>query len=66
MKKPIKEYEDKPLTFGKYNGVLICDIPNWYLEFLEGERWFKEKYEDLFELVKKELKYRNQFDINIK
>lgn len=61
----MREYEDKPLTFGKYKDVLICDIPNWYLEFLEGERWFKEKYKDLFEIVQKEIKYRKQFDINI-
>jgi uncharacterized protein (DUF3820 family) len=62
----MREYEDKPLTFGKYKDILICDIPNWYLEFLEGEKWFKEKYSILFELVQKEMKYRQQFDIHIK
>lgn len=61
----MREYEDKLLTFGKYKNVLICDIPNWYLEFIEGEKWFKEKYYPLFELIQKEMKYRRQFNINI-
>jgi uncharacterized protein (DUF3820 family) len=62
----MRKYEDKPLPFGKYKDILICDVPNWYLEYLKGEQWFKQKFIDLFELIEKELKYRKQFDIDIK
>jgi uncharacterized protein (DUF3820 family) len=62
----MREYEDKPIPFGKYKDILICDVPNWYLEYIIGEKWFKEKFVDLLILIEKELKYRKQFDIIIK
>lgn len=58
--------KDMPFTFGKYNGILICDIPNSYLNWIVGEQFFKNKYKELYEQVLIELKYRKQFDIDIK
>ncbi|OPZ26753.1 MAG: hypothetical protein BWZ00_01598 [Bacteroidetes bacterium ADurb.BinA174] len=60
------EYKDMPFPFGKFNDVLMCDVPNKYLKWIVGEKWFQEKFPVLFNIVKKELKYREQFNINIK
>jgi len=53
-------------TFGKYNGTLIADIPNKYLEWIIGENWFKTKFKELKDQVEIEIKYRKQYDITIK
>lgn len=58
-------YEDKPLPFGKYKGELIADLPNGYLEWLLDQEWFEEKFVDLWKLTKKEMGYRERFDIVI-
>jgi len=53
------------IPFGKYKGKDIEDIPNSYLNWIVGEDWFKVKYKDLCNTIRKELKYRKDFDIKI-
>uniref|UniRef100_A0A6M3JQ67 Putative quorum-sensing-regulated virulence factor n=1 Tax=viral metagenome TaxID=1070528 RepID=A0A6M3JQ67_9ZZZZ len=53
------------MPFGAFKGVDIEDIPNKYLEFIIGEKWFITREASLAENIKKELKYRKQWDINI-
>ena len=53
------------MPFGAFKGVDIEDIPNKYLEFIIGEKWFITRETALAENIKKELKYRKQWDINI-
>lgn len=57
------KYEDKPLPFGKHKGELICDVPASYLNWLLEQDWFAEKHKKLMDLVKIELKYRDDFGI---
>ena len=58
--------KDMFFEFGKYNGILIADIPNNYLNWIVGEKWFKERYFDLYEQSIIEIAYRKQFNIVIK
>lgn len=53
------------ISFGKYKGKDIEDVPDNYLEWISGEGWFKEKFSKLCENIKKELDYREKFDLHI-
>ena len=53
------------MPFGAFKGIDIEDVPNKYLEYMIGERWFLSRESELTENIKKELKYRKQWDINI-
>jgi uncharacterized protein (DUF3820 family) len=57
--------KDIPFTFGKYRDILIADIPNKYLTWIVGEKWFRDKFVDLYEQAIIEIKYRKDFDITI-
>jgi uncharacterized protein (DUF3820 family) len=50
------------IPFGKYKGKTIEDIPSDYLDYLLSEEWFETKFKDLYEEVKQEMKFRNDFD----
>lgn len=54
------------IPFGKFKGSDIEDVPDSYLKWVIGEDWFKEKFKDLCGNIKKELKYRDDFDLHIK
>lgn len=60
----MEKQKDIPLPFGKYKGVLICDIPDSYLKWVSGEAWFKQK-KDLAEQVAIELDYRRRMNIKV-
>lgn len=45
------------LPFGDFNGEDIEDVPDTYLTWLKGEKWFREKFADKVSIVDKELKY---------
>jgi len=45
--------------------ILIADIPNKYLTWIVGEKWFRDKFKDLYEQCIIEIKYRKDFDIII-
>lgn len=64
----MSEYVDKPMPFGKFNGVLICDVPNSYLKWVVGEKFFNSNpfYKEEYELCMKELKFREQNNVFIK
>jgi uncharacterized protein (DUF3820 family) len=53
------------LPFGKFKGKDIEDIPDSYLEWFIGEEDIVSKNKILCENIKKELKYRERFDLNI-
>lgn len=54
------------MPFGKYKDKDIEDIPNSYLNWVVGEDWFKVQHKELCANIRKELKYRKDFDIVIK
>lgn len=54
------------IPFGKFKGKDMEDVPNSYLEWIIGEDWFKEKYPVLGANIKKELEYRERFDLKIR
>ena len=60
------EYEDVPMPLGKFKGKLICNIPNSYLEWIVGEKWFKQKYSRLCIIAEMEIAYRKRYDVIIK
>ena len=39
------------LTFGKFNGQKINDVPRWYLVWLSNKDWFGERFPQLAEAV---------------
>ena len=53
------------IPFGKFKGIDIEDIPDSYLEWISGELWFRSREPNLHENIKKELKYRERFDLHI-
>jgi hypothetical protein len=54
------------ITFGKFKGKDIEDVPDSYLEWVGGEQWFKDGYPLLGANIKKELEYRDRFNLHIK
>ena len=53
------------IPFGKFKNQDIEDIPDSYLEWIIGEDWFKEKFKNIHTIIKKELEYREKFDMHI-
>ena len=43
------------LTFGKFNGARIDDVPAWYLFWLSNQDWFGERFPQLAEAVVRRL-----------
>ena len=43
------------LTFGKFNGARIDDVPSWYLSWLTNQAWFGERFPQLAEAVARRL-----------
>ena len=62
-----KEMNDSLFTlpFGKFKGQDIEDVPNSYLNWLLEQEWFENKYKKGYANTKKELEYRETYDINI-
>ncbi len=59
-------YKDLVIPFGTtHKGELIADCPNSYLEWLMEQEWFELKFSEHYEMTKKELAYRKNFDIHI-
>jgi uncharacterized protein (DUF3820 family) len=54
------------IPFGNFKGIDIEDVPDSYLRWIIGEDWFKEKFSTLCIVIKKELKFRSDFDQPIK
>jgi len=46
------------LSFGKYQGCLIGEVPDSYLNYLSTTNWFKKKYPKLQEAINAEMEYR--------
>ena len=59
-------YEDVPMPFGKFRGTLIADVPDGYLQWMIDQDSIKANWSKIWELAKKELKYRKDFNIRIK
>jgi uncharacterized protein (DUF3820 family) len=53
------------IPFGKFKGKDIEDIPDSYLIWVSGEDWFKAREAKLYDNIKKELAYRNKFDLHV-
>ena len=53
------------IPFGIHRDTDIEEVPDSYLNWLQGEQWFRDNFKSEAEIVKKELKYRNQFDLHI-
>ena len=49
------------IPFGIHKGKDIEDVPTKYLDWLKGEKWFKDKFTKECIIVNKELKFRDQF-----
>ncbi len=56
---------DLKVTFGKFRGQLIADLPCSYLRYLRDQDWFILKFKDLNDQVIIETEYRKKFDITI-
>lgn len=54
------------MPFGKHKGIDIEDISDSYLQWIIGEDLFKEKFKEGCDAIKKELAYRERFDLHIK
>lgn len=63
--KAMVKQRDLLFTFGKYNGVLVADVPNSYLNWVLEQDWFCKEYVDLKNQVEIELVYRNKFNVEV-
>jgi len=57
--------KDIKFPLGKYNDILIADIPNHYLNWILEQSWFVEKYIEINEQIDIEMTYRRKFNIII-
>lgn len=60
-----RKYNDVKLPFGKFENILLADIPNGYLEWLTDQEFVENRYPTLYRMALLEKKYRNDFDIVI-
>ena len=58
-------YSNLNKLFGKFKGKDIENIPDSYLEWVKGEKWFQTREPKLYENIKKELAYRDKFDLHV-
>ena len=63
--KAMVKQRDLHFTFGKYNGVLVADVPNLYLNWVLEQDWFCKEQIALKQQVEIELAYRNKYDIEV-
>jgi hypothetical protein len=49
------------MPFGKFIGMDIEDVEDWYLEYLLDQDWFKKKFPVGFKAAQTEFKYREKF-----
>jgi uncharacterized protein (DUF3820 family) len=54
------------LPFGKFKGTDIEDVPDGYLKWFIGEDKIRADFPKLCENIKKELKYRDDFDLHVR
>ena len=54
------------VPFGKYKGKDIEDIPNDYLNWLQEQEWFCDKFDNGLNAIQIELQYRTQHNIFIR
>jgi uncharacterized protein (DUF3820 family) len=54
------------LPFGKYKGTDLEDVPDGYLRWFVGEDNIVSQNKILCDNIRKELKYREKFDLQIK
>jgi uncharacterized protein (DUF3820 family) len=53
------------MSFGKYKGKDIEDVPDSYLKWFIGEDDIVRRNGILCDNIKKELKYRDDFDLHV-
>jgi len=53
------------IPFGKFKGLDIEDVPDSYLTWIKGEKWFAAREPKLCENIKKEIEYREKFNLHI-
>ena len=63
--KAMVKQRDLHFTFGKYNGVLVADVPNSYLNWVLEQDWFCKEQIALKQQAEIELAYRNKYDIEV-
>jgi len=51
------------MSFGRYRGSYIGEVPNSYLSWLLRQDWFEDK--DEFEDVESELRWRNDNNVYV-
>lgn len=54
------------IPFGKFKGKDLEDVPDSYLQWFIGEKNIVSQRFVLCDNIKKELKYREKFDLHIK
>lgn len=63
------EHKDIEMPFGRYGpkglkpGKLICDLPDWYLDWICAQVFVKEDYPEVFKQACIEIKFRRVYDI---
>lgn len=50
------------LTFGKFKGKALEDVPTSYLSWLEGQDWVEKKWPSLLESIAVVLRWRTRHD----
>jgi len=53
------------LSFGKYNGRSIAEVPNSYLNWLSEQDWFEKRHPNLQIAVNAELEFREQMQVDV-
>ena len=59
------EYGGKIMSFGKYKGRFLCDVPDSYLHWCLGQDWFEEKYPVWIAPMEGELTWREEQDVTV-
>jgi len=60
-----KTYTDIPMSFGKYRGFLVADLPDSYLNYLLDQDFVQDKYPEIRRIAKMEKDYRKKWDVTV-
>jgi len=52
---------EKRLTFGKYRGQQLGDVPESYLRWCLDQEWFEKQYPDMVDPFESELRFRDKW-----
>ena len=60
-----RKYEDVIVPFGKFQGKLLADVPNWYITWMSDQSFVEKDFPKIYAMIKLETEYRKKWHIEV-